>query len=103
MSLYRYIVAIGACKFGTMQDKMLRDQIAEKSSVLCIQEQLLFKRKNNSGPRQISGNCSQPTVKAGKVIGQEDLPQHFAQALLLFASSNPPKNYAVHCFSFQPG
>lgn len=51
MSLYRYIVAIGACKFGTMQDKMLRDQIAEKSSVLCIQEQLLFKRKNNSGPR----------------------------------------------------
>lgn len=33
--------AVGACEFGAMQDKMLRQQLAEKS-VLCIQEQLLF-------------------------------------------------------------
>lgn len=26
-----------------------------------------------------------PWTKLGKVIGQEDLPQHFAQVLLLFA------------------
>lgn len=32
--------ALGACEFGAMQDKMLK-QLAEKS-VLCIQEQLLF-------------------------------------------------------------
>lgn len=48
--IHSYSAALGACEFGTMQDKMLRDQLAEKSSVLCIWEQLLFKRKTNSGP-----------------------------------------------------
>lgn len=48
--IHSYSPAPGACEFGTMQDKMLRDQLEEKFSFLCIREQLLFKRKTNSGP-----------------------------------------------------
>lgn len=48
--IHSYLSALGACEFSTMQDKMLKDQPAEKSSLLCIREQLLFKRKTNSGP-----------------------------------------------------
>lgn len=44
-----------------------------------------------------------PRSNPGKVIGQEELPQHFALVLLLFASSTLPKNYTIHCFCFQPG
>lgn len=49
-AIHSFSATLRACEFGTMQDKILRDLLEEKSSVLCIQEQLLFKRKNNSGP-----------------------------------------------------
>ena len=97
-----YSAALGACEFGTMQDKMLRGQLVEKSSVLCMQEQLLCKRTTVVQYRWLEIAHS-PRSKLGEAVGQEDLPQHFAQVLLLFASSSPPKNYTTHCFCFQPG